>query len=249
MPTSDKPGGNPRAILPRAILPRAILFDWDNTLIDSWPTILDALNTTFEAFDMAPWTMIEARERVRHSMRDSFPKLFHDRWEEAGEVFYQRYADSHVKKLRPLAGAEKMLEFLTDAGIYLGVVSNKKGDFLRHEAKHLGWDRFFGALVGALDAKKDKPSSIWRWPTPASKEVRTSGSPATPTSTLNAPTTRNACRSLSGNRRPAPENCNPTRRHGTSGTAMRFASLLLTCKIIFTFWDPRRGLPEGGRGA
>ena len=49
MPTSDKPGGNPRAILPRAIL-----FDWDNTLVDSWPTILDALNTTFEAFHMAP---------------------------------------------------------------------------------------------------------------------------------------------------------------------------------------------------
>ena len=71
MATGDKPGGKPRAILPRAIL-----FDWDNTLVDSWPTILDALNTTFEAFDMAPWSMIEARERVRHSMRDSFPKLF-----------------------------------------------------------------------------------------------------------------------------------------------------------------------------
>ena len=27
--------------------PCAILFDWDNTLVDSWPTILDALNTTF----------------------------------------------------------------------------------------------------------------------------------------------------------------------------------------------------------
>ena len=247
MATGDKPGGKPRAILPRAIL-----FDWDNTLVDSWPTILDALNTTFEAFDMAPWSMIEARERVRHSMRDSFRKLFRDRWEEAGEVFYQRYADIHVKKLRPLAGAEKMLEFLTDAGIYLGVVSNKKGDFLRHEAKHLGWDRFFGALVGALDAKKDKPdpevvdlaladTGIERGP-----DVWLA---ATPTSTWSAPTTRNACRSLSGNRRPAPENCNPTRRHGTSGTAMRFASLLLPCKIIFTFWDPRRGPPEGGRGA
>jgi phosphoglycolate phosphatase len=39
---------------PRVILPRAILFDWDNTLVDTWPTILDALNTTFEAFHMAP---------------------------------------------------------------------------------------------------------------------------------------------------------------------------------------------------
>ncbi len=142
---------------PRAIPPRAILFDWDNTLVDSWPTILDALNTTFEAFGMAPWSMAEARQRVRHSMRDSFPKLFGDKWKDAGEVFYERYAAIHVKKLQPLAGAEEMLEFLTDAGIHLAVVSNKKGDFLRHEAKHFGWDRFFGALVGALDAGKDKP--------------------------------------------------------------------------------------------
>jgi len=137
--------------------PRAILFDWDNTLVDSWPIILDALNTTFEAFGMAPWSMDEARVRVRKSMRDSFPGLFGDSWKDAGEIFYERFAAIHVKKLHPLAGAEDMLEFLTNAGIHLGVVSNKKGDFLRHEAKHLGWDRFFGALVGALDAGKDKP--------------------------------------------------------------------------------------------
>ncbi len=137
--------------------PCAILFDWDNTLVDSWPTILDALNTTFEAFGMAPWNMDEARIRVRKSMRDSFPDLFGDKWKDAGEIFYERYAATHLKKLQPLAGAEEMLEFLTDAGIHLGVVSNKKGDFLRLEANHLGWDRFFGALVGALDAGKDKP--------------------------------------------------------------------------------------------
>ena len=67
--------------------PRAILFDWDNTLIDSWPTIVDALNATFEAFNMAPWTMIEAQARVAKSMRDSFPALFGDEWRAAGEVF------------------------------------------------------------------------------------------------------------------------------------------------------------------
>ncbi|PPR65951.1 MAG: hypothetical protein CFH03_00782, partial [Alphaproteobacteria bacterium MarineAlpha3_Bin2] len=37
--------------------PRAILFDWDNTLVDSWPTIIDALNVTLEAYGKTPWTM------------------------------------------------------------------------------------------------------------------------------------------------------------------------------------------------
>lgn len=137
--------------------PRAILFDWDNTLIDSWPTITDALNTTFEAFDMPPWTLNEVRARVARSMRDSFPALFGDKWRDAGEVFYERYAAIHVKMLKPLPGAETMLQTLTDTGIHLGVVSNKKGDFLRNEVKHLEWDRFFGAIVGSLDAEIDKP--------------------------------------------------------------------------------------------
>ena len=80
--------------------PRAILFDWDNTLVDSWPTILDALNATFEAYDMAPWTLDQARIRVRKSMRDSYPELFGDRWEEAGQVFYRHFSAIHLAMLR-----------------------------------------------------------------------------------------------------------------------------------------------------
>ena len=36
--------------------PRAIIFDWDNTLVDVWPAIHDALNTTFVAMDGRPIT-------------------------------------------------------------------------------------------------------------------------------------------------------------------------------------------------
>ena len=30
--------------------PKAIIFDWDNTLVNSWPVIADALNYTLETF-------------------------------------------------------------------------------------------------------------------------------------------------------------------------------------------------------
>ena len=137
--------------------PHAVLFDWDNTLIDSWPTILDALNTTFKAFQMPLWTLEEAKIRVAKSMRDSFPALFGENWRDAGDIFYNRYAAIHVNSLYPLAGAETLLKTLVDANIYLSVVSNKNGEYLRNEAKHLGWDHYFGSLIGALDAEKDKP--------------------------------------------------------------------------------------------
>jgi phosphoglycolate phosphatase len=43
--------------------------------------------------------------------------------------------------------------------IYMGVVSNKKGDYVRKEAEHLGWSSFFGSIVGAFDALRDKPAT------------------------------------------------------------------------------------------
>lgn len=138
--------------------PRAILFDWDNTLIDSWPAIHDAQNHTLAAFGLPTWTYEETRTRVRKSMRDSYPQLFGERWLEAGEVFYARFESRHLETLTPLPGAGQALATLADSGIYLGVVSNKKGDYLRKEAAHLGWKRFFGRMVGAFDAASDKPS-------------------------------------------------------------------------------------------
>jgi phosphoglycolate phosphatase len=139
--------------------PRAVIFDWDNTLIDSWHAILDAQNHTLAAFGLEPWTLEETRERVRGSMRDSFPALFGARWREAGEVFYRRFTERHMQTLQPLPGAAALLEELHGSGLYLAVVSNKKGDYLRREAAHLRWDRYFGRVVGAFDAARDKPAA------------------------------------------------------------------------------------------
>jgi phosphoglycolate phosphatase len=138
--------------------PLAILFDWDNTLIDSWPTIHAATNVVLDAMGHPTWTLEEAKVRVRHSLRDTFPKMFGDRWEEARDIYYKSYFALHLQELKALPDVAPMLEALGQAGIYLGVVSNKNGDILRKEVEHLGWRHHFGALVGAGDAAKDKPA-------------------------------------------------------------------------------------------
>ncbi len=51
-----------------------------------------------------------------------------------------------------------MLADLAGKGLYLGVVSNKRGEYLRREADHLGWTGHFRALAGAGDAARDKPA-------------------------------------------------------------------------------------------
>ena len=138
--------------------PRAILFDWDNTLVDTWPCIGKATNITLTAMGHAPWTETEIRERVAGSLRDTFPKIYGDRWEEARDVYYLAYESVHLETLAPLPGAEDLLTRAAAAGLLLGVVSNKTGRYLRQEVGHLGWDRFFGRAIGAQDAARDKPA-------------------------------------------------------------------------------------------
>jgi len=145
--------------MPGTEMPNAIIFDWDNTLVDSWPVIRDALNTTLTTFGHEPWSIQETRQRVKKSTRESFPGLFGSEWEKAVDVFYARYADIHADAIAPLRGVSEMLADIQSLGIYQCIVSNKRGDYLRKEAETLGWTSFFGQIVGANDAVRDKPAS------------------------------------------------------------------------------------------
>jgi len=137
--------------------PRGLVFDWDNTLVDSWLCIQKTYNATFRHFGLPEWSMEETKGQVAASMRDSFPKMFGERWPEAREVFSNAFAEIHLDHLVPLPGAAALLEALAESGLILAVVSNKRGYFLRKEAEALGWTGYFSNLVGAEDATADKP--------------------------------------------------------------------------------------------
>jgi phosphoglycolate phosphatase len=157
-PRGGVSGVSSGAALPLGLArPRAILFDWDNTLVDSWATIHEALNIVMAAMEKPLWSLQETRERVRLSLRESFPRHFGDRWEEARQIYLDAFRAIHLERLRPLPGRGELLQGLVDEGIFLGVVSNKTGALLRREAEQIGWSSLFGSIVGAGDAAIDKP--------------------------------------------------------------------------------------------
>ncbi len=142
--------------------PKAVLFDWDNTLANSWPIIFDALTKTFEDMGHEPWTFEEVksgRDGIHHSLRESFPRIFGKDWEQAKERYYAHFLKGHLELIAPLDGAKEVLDALKAAGIITGIVSNKTGKYLREEVTHLEWDDYFHTVVGATDAKADKPSA------------------------------------------------------------------------------------------
>lgn len=135
--------------------PTVLLYDWDNTLVDGWAGITAALNAVFAAFDKPLWTVEDTRNRVRVSLRESFPVMFGDAWERARDLFYGTLRDQHLDHVQPMPGAAEALR--AGARWPQGVVSNKAGDFLRREVVHLGWSGHFGPVIGAGDAVADKP--------------------------------------------------------------------------------------------
>ena len=135
--------------------PSLLLYDWDNTLVDGWAGITAALNTAFDAFALPHWSVQDTRERARVSMRESFPKLFGVDWERARDIFLGSLSEQHLQHVRPMEGAAEVL--VAGSAWTQGIVSNKTGPFLRAEVTHLGWDNHFRTIVGAGDAKADKP--------------------------------------------------------------------------------------------
>jgi len=142
----------------KASFPRAVIFDWDNTLVDSWGAIGEALNATRACYHLPAFDRKQVIANGARSARQSFPEMFGDNWQEAYMYYYEVFGRVQLKGLTPAYGAESVLRWLNEKQVPLCVVSNKNGPYLRKEAVMLGWDKYFLSIVGATDAKRDKPA-------------------------------------------------------------------------------------------
>lgn len=139
--------------------PKAILFDWDNTLVETMGVINDAFNHTLSHFGHPPIDIEVTRNTPPRSARETFSLYFGLEAQKALDIFYDyMHALPIHARFTLLPGALDTIPKLATLGIPMAVVSNKKGDLLRLEVGHLGWDRFFTVTVGSGDAIRDKPS-------------------------------------------------------------------------------------------
>lgn len=140
--------------------PKAIVFDWDNTLIKTWPKIHFAINATLKHFKMSEWDLETVMARMHKSTKESFPEFFgEDKFEEAIEVYYKAF-DLYSEDVNLFDGAQETLKLISNMGIYLAIVSNKRGAALRNEVREKDVDEYFSNVVGSGDCKEDKPSVL-----------------------------------------------------------------------------------------
>lgn len=135
--------------------PTLLLWDWDNTLVNAWTGVTIAINAAFDAFGKERWTVEDTQRRARISMRESFPVIFGAEWKRAAQIFRDTLSAQHLDHVQPMPGARDALEA---GGVWpQGVVSNKSTRYLQAEIAHLGWSGFFSVVVGAGEARADKP--------------------------------------------------------------------------------------------
>ncbi len=139
--------------------PKAIVFDWDNTLVDTWPTIHMAINETMKKMQKPQLSLDQVRNNVHKSMRESFPDIFGNNWQEAGEIYKQCYKKNHISTITLLPNSLQLIQYINEQKILQFLVSNKIGATLRLEANQLNIEQYFFSIIGAGDAYYDKPDS------------------------------------------------------------------------------------------
>lgn len=137
--------------------PKAVIFDWDNTLVDTWPLIAIAINTTMRAMKKEEWSLKKVKDTVHKSMRESFPELFGENWVVAGEIYKNSYRSMHLDKLEFLPNALNLINKLQEKNIIQIIVSNKIGTTLRKEVEKLDVMNKFFSVIGSTDSSFDKP--------------------------------------------------------------------------------------------
>lgn len=140
-------------------LPRAVFFDWDGTLVESLNFLHMAHNHVRTHFGLAVYSFDEFKDNMKYSSRQLYPQVYGDKADQAMDILAQYMNDNHLKNIQLIDGATALLQSLHQAGIPMGVVSNKRQSFLTREIGHLGWDRYFKSVVGAGVAARDKPEA------------------------------------------------------------------------------------------
>jgi phosphoglycolate phosphatase len=138
---------------------RAVLFDFDGTLIDSYPAITASVNHVRALHGLPPLTVAEV---TRHVGRGPDYLLSHTVGRGDPAANLAAYRAHHPGVLREgtrlLPGAREALEGLHARGIRLAVCSNKPVAFTRQLVEYLGVSGLLDAVLGPEDVARNKPA-------------------------------------------------------------------------------------------
>ena len=139
-----------------------ILWDWDNTLVDTFDAIWMSINDLRERYKLSPFTKEEAKINITKSVRNLAKEwgLSEKDIPEACHYFsacYAHYDHSVVLK----ENAKNILKFAKENNFYNVLASNQETSVLQREIELLSISDVFDRIIGAGDVAEDKPSKVF----------------------------------------------------------------------------------------
>ena len=148
----------------------AVVFDLDGTLVDTAPDILAYLNDMLAELGRPGLDPSSVRSMIGDGVRSLLLRGL----EASGGIpadldienlfrrYLARYTEEPVKQSRPFDGVSDTLGALSEAGVRLGVCTNKPQEPTNRLLSRLGLDRYFGSVMGgdALPVKKPDPAHL-----------------------------------------------------------------------------------------
>ena len=149
----------------KLIYPDTIVFDLDGTLIDSLPAIRVALNQVLSAEGIIKLTTEEVKEVVGFGAKWMINRVHEDfgqpikpeKLKNLMDRYLNAYMENSVEYTLVYDGVYEVLAELKNAGVRMGICTNKPGLSTRPVLQSLKLDQFFGAIVTEDDVENRKP--------------------------------------------------------------------------------------------
>lgn len=140
-------------------VPKAVFFDWDGTLVDSFAFLHKAHNHVREIFGMGAFTLEVFEEYFGMPREKLYADIYGPERIEEAKGHFEAFVIANQHEIKVIDGAADVLAYFAEAGVPMGIVTNKKGALVRQEIENHGWKEYFVSVVGAGEAAEDKPSS------------------------------------------------------------------------------------------
>lgn len=137
-----------------------VLFDFDGTLADTEPLIIESMKHTIKQFK--PELVITRDEEISFLGPTLYQILSRyldeSQIEEAVNIYRLNNKELHLLLIKPMPNAVELIRDLKADGYTIGIVSSKKKEMVEYGVQLIGLENQFDVIIGYDEVKQHKPS-------------------------------------------------------------------------------------------
>lgn len=137
------------------------IFDFDGTLVDSAPGIIDVMRQIVEEYELHEDILTKWRDLVGvplgKQMEIIFPNHAEEFWQEVADRYRTIYDGKTIEICPLFPDLVSMLNSLKNAGIKISIASSKRRPLIEVVLDHHELSPYFELVVGATDVTHHKP--------------------------------------------------------------------------------------------